>query len=134
MSDALWAIQTALLEVLTDDETLSSKITGVFDHVPEGQAFPYIVIGEATAVPDNTHSTFGTSATVTLHIWSAYDGFAEALDIKADVDRLVDHQLLPLEGHRTVLCHLQQSVTLRDPDKDVRHVPVRYRIDTTEAA
>ena len=36
----------AIYKLLTDDPTLSAKVEGVFDVVPEGQKGPYIQIGE----------------------------------------------------------------------------------------
>jgi hypothetical protein len=129
-ADVLWPVQVAMYARASADPGLSGRVTGVFDHVPEGQAFPYLVVGEATATPRGAHDRFGARATVTLHIWSAYHGFAEALAIADDLLRLFDHQPLTVDGHDTVYVHHEQTVTLRDPDADLRHVAVRFAIET----
>lgn len=129
MSTALLEIQKAVYAKLTGDATLMSKVTGVFDAVPQNQAFPYIVIGDATEVPwDHMGGKRGHETTMALHIWSRYNGFAEALGILADVNRLLDRAALAVTGFATVQCAYEWSTTLRDPDGITRHVPVRYRL------
>lgn len=129
-SSPLWPIQTALYARLSADATLDGRISGVFDHVPETQTFPYVVVGEATVTSQGAHDRFGARATVTCHVWSAYHGFSEALAIADDLVRLIDHQPLALDGHHTVAVRLEQTITMRDPDTDLRHVAVRFAIET----
>lgn len=131
MSEPLWSIQRALFGALSADPGLSELITGVFDRAPNGQQFPYVTVGDAMAQPDNAHGMFGANATVTVHIWSAAHGFAESLAIMGELRRLVDHESFVLDGHRTVLCHLEDYRTLNDPDHDIRHIPVRFRYITS---
>jgi hypothetical protein len=71
----LGPIQQALYERLTDDAELMGLVSGVFDHVPEGTQRPYVVVGEATSIPDNRHGGFGRQSTATLHIWTRERGF-----------------------------------------------------------
>src|SRR5690606_40268145 len=91
-------------------------------------ALPIFTIGEATSVPFRTMSRFGEECTVTLHIWSRYKGFKEALEILDDLNRLLADQDLSVAGYDTAACFYEFSETLRDPDGKTRHVPVRYRI------
>lgn len=133
-ADALWPIQVAVYDRLTGDVTLAGKVSGVYDHVTEGAGWPYVVIGEATSTARGAHDRFGARSTLTLHIWSTYHGFAEALDIADDLLRLLDHQPLTVAGHDTVYVHHDQTVTLRDPDADLRHVVVRLATETEHAA
>jgi hypothetical protein len=135
-ADVLWPAQVSIYTKLTGDATLAGKVSGVFDHVPESQAFPYVVVGEATSTPQGAHDRFGARTTVTLHVWSAYHGFSEALAVVDDLMRLLDHQTLAIGGHHTVAVRHQQTVTMRDPDADLRHVAVRFAIETehTDAA
>jgi hypothetical protein len=128
VSSALTEIQQAIYSRLTGDATLMGKITGVFDQVPENQPFPYVTIGEYTSVPFRTMTRFGEEVTVTLHIWSQYNGFKEALDILDDMNRLLaDKEDITVTGYDLVACFYEFSETLRDPDGMTRHVPVRYR-------
>lgn len=126
---ALPVIQQAIYSRLTGDSVLMSKVTGVFDYVPDNQTFPYITIGEATSAPYRTFSRFGEEVTVTCHIWSRYDGFKEALDILADMNRLLaDRDDLSVTGYDLICCFFEFSETMRDPDGITRHVVARYRL------
>ena len=127
---ALAAIQKAVYERLSADSSLMGKVTGIFDFVPDNQEFPYVTIGEATTVPFATFSRFGEEATITLHIWSRYQGFKEIADIMDDLNRLLGHQDLQVIGYDTITCFYDFSETLREPDGITRHGVVRYRILT----
>jgi hypothetical protein len=129
MSSALSPIQQAIYNRLTGDSALMTKVTGVFDYVPDNQAFPYVTLGEATSNPYRTFSRFGEEVTITCHIWSRYDGFKEALDILNEMNRLLaDKDDLSVTGYDLICCFYEFSETLRDPDGITRHVPVRYRL------
>jgi hypothetical protein len=67
---------------------------------------------------------------MTLHIWSDYGGFAEALGIVRHLMRVIDHQPIAVPGRQLVYAHHEQTVTMRDPDPDVRHVSVRFAFET----
>lgn len=125
---SLLAIQTAIYSRLTGDSTLMSKITGVYDDVDQDIQFPYVTIGDATSNPWRTMTRFGEEVTITLHIWSRYKGFKEALGILGDLNRLLADQSLSVTGYDVCASYYDFSETMRDPDGHTRHVPVRYRI------
>lgn len=129
---SLNSIQTAIYNTLTSDSTLMSKITGVFDNVPDNQPYPYITIGEANSTSFRTFSRFGEEVFISLHIWSQYAGFKEANDILNDMNRLLADQMLTTTAWDTIACFYDFSETLRDPDGLTRHVVVRYRILTQQ--
>ena len=54
-------------------------ITGVFDDVPEGTAYPYVVIGEETATNIGTKDKDMHEYTPTLHVWSQYRGMRDVI-------------------------------------------------------
>lgn len=127
--DVLLPAQRALYNALTGNLT---PPTGVHDEVPDDATFPYVVIGEATATPDNAHDRFGHVATVTLHVWSSAHGYTEALGIVGELLALLDHQALTLDGLDSVVVRWQQTVTMRDPDRDLRHAIARFAISTEQ--
>lgn len=129
-ADVLWGLQLAVHARLSGDATLRGKVSGVYDDVAEKSAFPYVVVGEATSSPRGAHDRFGARSTVTLHVWSTYRGFKEALGVVDELIRLLDHQPLTIQDHHTVAVRLQQTVTMRDPDADVRHAVVRFAVET----
>ena len=127
-------VQAALYAKLTGDTQLMGLVTGVFDGVPEPDAYPYVVIGEATEVPDNRHGGFGRQTVVTLHVWSQYEGYSQALRIGARVTALLDHQPLVIEGLDWIATRFEFSQTLTDPEPpgNIRHLVLRYRIVTEQ--
>ena len=60
-------------------------VSGVFDHVPEGQAFPYVTIGESTAADFSTKTEAGQEHTITIHAWSRERGRKETKQILARI-------------------------------------------------
>jgi hypothetical protein len=130
--DATLDIQTAMYGVATADGTLMGLVSGVFDEVPGGTNKPYVAIGEALETPDNSHDRFGRESVVTWHVWSDHQGFAEALGIANRLIEIFDHKTLTVANHTTVSVRFEFLQTLRDPDPEIRHVPVRFRVVTEQ--
>jgi hypothetical protein len=132
---ALSEVQTAIYQKLTGGATLMALVTGVFDFgaVPDDQAYPFISIGDTTEGPDNTFETRGYEDTVTLHIWDNAKGFKRCQTILAEMNRLLDQQSLALSTHHHVGTQYEFSESLNDSGTDdLRHMPVRYRVQTQE--
>lgn len=125
--DPLLPIQRAVFARLDAELTVD-----VHDHVPEAAQYPYVVVGEGTATPDNAHDRFGHDSTITLHVWSTYHGTSEALGIAGELIGLLDHSPLVVDELTTVAVRHQQTVTMRDPDADLRHVAVRFAVNTEQ--
>lgn len=125
-------VQRALYTKLTGDTALMDLITGVFDWVDEDESYPYVVIGEAVETPDNAHDRHGSQTVVSLHVWSQYRGYAQALQIAARVLQVLDHTPLTIDGHHHVVTRYEFMQTLTDPEPpgDIRHVPMRFRVVT----
>lgn len=131
--ESLGPIQVAYYERLTTDPTLMALITGVVDQVPEGQSYDYVVIGEATEIPDNEHGRLGRSTTQTLHVWSKHRGYSKGLKIVARLIYLLDHQPLTIAGLHHVSTKYEFAQTLTDPKPPgLRHIPVRFRTVTEQ--
>nr|WP_260440079.1 DUF3168 domain-containing protein [Cohnella lubricantis] len=121
-------MQTAVRTHLIADAALMAKVKGVFDAVPNDQAFPYVTIGDVTSVPNRTFDRFGEECTITLHIWSRYAGFKESAEILDHLNRILADTVFPVPGWEVEGCYYDFSETIRDPDGVTRHVPVRYRV------
>ncbi|GGM14288.1 DUF3168 domain-containing protein [Micromonospora yangpuensis] len=130
-------LQVALYTALTGSPAVTALLDGrIYDHVPEPAVHPYLVIGEAVEEPDNTHTSFGRQADITLHLWDQVDGFSRPTAIVAALVELLDHQrdALSIVGHRVVSIRFVDVRTLRDSDPRIRHVPVRIRVNTQQEA
>ena len=132
MTTAALPLQTAVRAKLLADSGLMDVIHGVHDEVPENAPFPYVVVGDVTEVPDDAHDRQGLTTTIILHIWSRYRGFKQALEILGHVDRVLDREPLTVSGFEDVSIAREFSQTLRDPDPEIRHIPVRFRVWLTE--
>lgn len=129
---ALLVVQAAIHQILSGDATLTAIVgeDGVLDDVPEPKHYPFVVIGDGIETPDNVHGGFGSRVAHTLHVWSEHRGSREALDITGHIMRLLDHRAIPVAGRQMVACRHEQTITLRDPDPDVRHVAVRFTFES----
>ncbi|MET9396281.1 DUF3168 domain-containing protein [Kitasatospora sp. NPDC002965] len=127
-------VQAAVYAALTADEQLLALASGVYDYVPEGTAYPYVVIGEAIETPDNRLGGFGRQTVLTLHIWSQYRGHHQGQAVGARVMAVLDHQPLAIDGLDHVSTHYEMGQTLTDPEPpgDIRHLVHRYRIKTEQ--
>lgn len=113
-------------------EALNGEISAdVYDNVPEQVSKPWVTIGEATGVPDNWHGGFGWDILASVHVWTKSLGFKSALDIAAEIVAILDHQPGAIDmpsSWYVVSIRLVQIQTMRDPDPEIRHVPVQFRI------
>lgn len=127
MATAEWPLQEAIYARLTGDAALMGLVSGVFDEVPEATPYPYVVLGETTENRDEAHDRSGVDAAVVLHIWSRYRGYAEAAGILREIDRLLHHADLAVDGFQKVSIFSEQHQFIRDPNPDLRRAIVRYR-------
>lgn len=127
-------VQTAIYQRLKADPVLAGMVTGVYDYVPEGTAYPYVRIGDHLSIPDNTHDTYGREITTTIHVWTRSRGNAQGQAIAARIGELLDHRPrdLAVSGHRVVSIRQEFDQVLPDPDPEVRHHILRFRIQTVQ--
>lgn len=128
-------VQEAVYARLTGDTDLASLAPGgVHDQVPEGRTYPYIRIGDHLSVPDNDHGGFGREITSTVHVWSKARGNKAGQSVADRVVELLDHQpaQLAVTGHRVVSIRCEFDQAVADPDPQIRHHVLRFRIITDQ--
>ncbi|OYD08959.1 hypothetical protein CHM34_04065 [Paludifilum halophilum] len=121
-------MQQAVTQHLSTDEELMSKVSGVFDGVPENEAFPFVAVGGITSSPFRTFSRFGEEVTLTLHIWSDAQGFSEANEILEDLNRLLADRNLDVDGYGTASCRYVAGEAEIDPETPHRKILVDYQL------
>jgi len=135
------ALQKAIFTRLNADSTLTTLLGGtgrIVDQPAEGQALPYVRIGDHLSIPDNDHGTFGREVTETLHVWTRKRGNVTGQAIALRVGELLDHQtdamsaLLAADGHRCVSIRNEFDQALTDPDPEIRHHVLRFRVATAQ--
>lgn len=127
-------VQGALDARLRGDTELMDMVDGLYDYIPEDVPYPFIVTGDVIETPRNRHNGFGWETVVTLHVWSQYRGYAEALRIGARVTALLDHQPLAVPGLNHIATRYEFGQTLTDPEPpgNIRHLVLRYRVVTEQ--
>ena len=107
---ALNALQAAVHTRLT------SQLAGVpvYDAVPQGSAYPYVVIGEDTALAWDTKDTDGHEFTLTLHVWTQGKGRKAAKALMEQIYAALHHQ--PLSGVGLVVLRCEYAETMSDED------------------
>jgi hypothetical protein len=127
------AIQKAVRDRLVSSTAVTNLVTGIFDEVPQGQSYPYIVVGDDTAIEWDKDQQRGVEATITLHAWGRKAGRKE---VKSIMDAMYDrlHRAeLDIEAMTMILCNWEFGESFLDPDGITRHGVQRYRIIAEEA-
>lgn len=145
MSDPAWELQKAIVARLTADAGLiaAQGLSGtarVLDHVPEGQAMPYVELedGEAaewdTGREEGGSMGYGKEHRLRFFQWSDYEGKKQA---KA-MNRAIEESLrdceaaLIIPGHKVINVRPRFSYVLRDPDLQAYYGVVEIRAVTEE--
>jgi hypothetical protein len=130
----LWALQQAIYARLTGDAALMGRITGVFDHPPAKQAFPYIVLGTTTAEDEDDDRTTGFQAETMIHVWArGHAGGRDVKVIQADVYRLLHRSPPTVTGALVSDATIEFTEQFRDPDGLTTQGVQRLRV-TMQAA
>lgn len=120
-------VQRAIFQAFSD----GLDGVGVYDDVPEDRTEPWVTIGEAISVPDNWLTGFGWSITCMFHVWTKSHGYKSALDIASQMCAILDHRLGSLDigaDWSVVAIRFVNLQTMRDPDPQIRHVPVQFQV------
>lgn len=130
--DSLWPVQTAIYGMLTGTSAVTAQLAdgadSIFDHVPQGSAFPYIVLGGCATQPLETQSGGGCDTVIDIHAYSRALGMKEAKAVMAAVSDALHSQNFAVAGQRLVFCRLI-SQELRQ-EGETRHGISRFRIIT----
>lgn len=82
-----WIVTLYGLDPQTEDK-------GVYpDQVPTGEALPYIVFGNSSEKVDYTMGGLEYDVSLSLFIWSSNPDMFKALDLLAEMERVLDGQL-----------------------------------------
>lgn len=128
MKSALDPLQTAIYNRLANDVTVTARVTGIFDAVPQGQAYPYVTLGEDTSTDDGTKTFYQEEITKTLHVWSKHKGKKEAQEILSLVLESITSEPLVLTGGFSVqFSQLEMLEVFPDKDDTTRHGVMRLR-------
>lgn len=133
MTAASWALQQAVFATLTVSDDIQSHVGDpprVFDAVPRGAAFPYIVVGDDGETNWDTATESGSEHRLTVHVWSREAGHKEIKTIAEAVRECLDGASLSLTGHNLVDLRFLTADFMREPDGETFHAVLRFRAVT----
>lgn len=133
-ADSSWDVQAGVFTRLTGVSAVTSLLAGgaagVLDHVPEGTAFPYIVIGEASSQPLDSQGSSGNDVTVAIHTYSRGIGMKEVKNIMSAVDDALHDISFTVPNQILVLCQRLESQAVLEDDGQTRHGIQHFQIIT----
>lgn len=124
---ASWELQKAIYTALSGDATLGALVTGIYDHIPEGSALPYVQIGECWAEQWDTKTESGMESFITLHSFSRNRGKKSITDIMAENYRILHNANLTVTGQTLVLLQQVMEERMLDDDGKTYHGVQRFR-------
>ena len=128
-SQSLWQ---AIYDKLIGDNILMADISGIFDPAPEGQALPYLTIGEGRARDWSAKDFTGQEHLIDIHIWSGTRGGGQIRSLADQVITLLNAQNLTLTGHQLVGMEFIFFENFFDGGGQVRHGILRFRARTIQ--
>tara|TARA_R110002153_G_scaffold238911_1_gene393348 strand:+ start:20540 stop:20944 length:405 start_codon:yes stop_codon:yes gene_type:complete len=128
MSLHSWELQKAIFTKLNGFvDGLASANISVYDDIPQDTNYPYVQIGEETAVNDGTKTLDAVEHTLTIHVWSQYRGRREIKTIMKSVYDLLHNTAISVTGASLVNVRQEFSTTLAENDGITRHGVMRFR-------
>jgi hypothetical protein len=131
MTNASWALQSAVFTALSADETVQSLLsTRIFDAVPREAAFPYAVLGDGKESNFDTATEEGSEHTFPLTVWSRNGGHNEAKSVADAIRFRLNGATLSLDGHALVDLRFLDCEYARDTDGETYSATLRFRAVT----
>lgn len=131
MSDPSLELQGALISKLKGSAAVIAIVADrVFDPIPASAVKPYVNLGQPQVLPDKADCVDGAEVSYTIHGWSVGPNSIQIKQLGKAIAGALDGAELTLTGHRTVLCELEQTQYLDDPDVLTKHVAVTIRVLT----
>ena len=127
MTDFAVTLQTAVYNALSADATLVSAVTGIYDFVPEGTAFPYVKVGDQTMVDGGTKNKKGNDFTLMIHTFSRYRGSKEIKEIMSLVYDVLHESSLSVSGAFNNM-RFEFSDIIKENDGLTTHGMQRFRV------
>lgn len=124
---ASWELQKALYDALTGDSSLMALITGIYDHVEQETAFPYVTIGESSISAFDTKDTDGMEHILTINTWSRKRGRKEIKQIHAEIYRILQNENIPISNQVIILMQFDFEEIYLDSDGLTYHGVLRFR-------
>lgn len=123
-------LQAKIYDILSAG--LSYPVYDDVPYLPEGmpaENFPYVVIGDDTAIPFDNDTNVGVDSTLTIHVWSRARGRKETKGIQGEIYALLNRSTITIATYTVVDALFEFSQTfVEGEDGATRHGVQRFRI------
>lgn len=128
--DNILEIQKQVFSKLSTDAGLSAVLTGVFDFIPQNQAFPFVRIGDQDISAFNTQSDNGFQSMMNIHVWHRPEkiGRAEILQIQSMIYELLHRTDFTLTNASVLSMMFDFSNIIVEPDAVTYHGIQRFKL------
>ena len=130
MSIGQFALQSSIYTALDVSAITTTLACGAYDEVVEGNSYPFITLGEETAIDYSTNNLVGAETTINIHVWSRYKGSKQTKQILDKIHDLLHDVSLTVSGVNLINLRFEYSDIMRDPDGITRHGVMRFRAIT----
>ena len=128
MSDHSIQLQKTIFDVLNGDSNLTSTLGAtVYDYVPDSSSFPYVKLGEETAIDNGTKTLQGNEHTLVIHSFSRYRGSKQIKEIMSRIYALLHESSLSVSGASLVNLRFEFSDVIKENDGLTSHGLQRFR-------
>lgn len=133
-ADSAWDVQAALYSRLAGTGALTALLpagaSGVCDHVPEGLAFPYVVLSGLQAQGNDTQQAHGYDITLSIASYSRAEGMKELRGVMAAIYDALHDAGFTVPNQALILCRQLSAETRLEADGITRAGVQRFRIIT----
>lgn len=133
MSSASWALQQAAYAALAASsavQALAGNPARIYDAVPRGAVFPYLVIGDDSETNNDTKTEQSAEHELAIAAWSRAGGRQECKLLADAVRATLDGAALTLTGHVLIDIRYLSAQFLRESDGLTFRAVVRLRAVT----
>lgn len=121
-------VAEAIYTLLTADVTLMALIEGVFDHVPDNQATPFVTINDGVYYDWSSHTFDGFEAEYIIHVWDESRTRKDTMTIQNRIYTLLHTTDLSISGFPTINFRQTYSDITLDPDGRTYHGVQKYNL------
>ena len=127
-------IQKSVFGKLSGDVTLVGMVTGIYDFIPQAQAYPFVHIGETnfakkTAIGNPSTRIYDGSMQIDVWVRPNPIGKAKVFDLLNEVRRILDgnRNFTPTE-YCLLVFDEELSTVIVEPDAVTYHGVIRFKI------
>jgi hypothetical protein len=125
---ALWPLQVAIYQKLSNDPDISNLVSGVYDKAGEDTAYPYILTGEPIVSPMESKTSYIENIPWTLHAYSEYDGKKQAYDLLDKMIKALTRDEWNVPGYNLHKFNIEPNMqVITDIDGATYHAILRVR-------